>query len=65
MKDPLKPDAGVIIRAASIIQHFDEYTRPGGHAFDLTSARSLLEMPDMQQWMSELDAMTLLPKKRG
>ncbi len=64
--DPLKPSAGVLVKLGSLAVHIDEYLSPGGRPdFDGPAIRTLLTDPELGEWLSEMDKLAFLPKKRS
>lgn len=63
--DMLKPPVLVLIKIGSALVHFDEATGPGGHEFDLHTARQLLADPDVKQWLEQMTNAAMLPVKRS
>jgi hypothetical protein len=64
VSDPLKPAVSVLCRLGSIAVHVDEMLSDDGHAFDCAAIKQILADNDLRQWLSEMDKMALLPKKR-
>lgn len=62
--EALKPRVALLVKLGSALVHFDEYTSPGGHEYDLATARQLLAEPDVKAWIAELTAAAMLPVKR-
>lgn len=65
MSSPLEPSAGLLCKLGSIARHVEEATGPGGHTFDLEAASSLLTDPEVEEWMTAMDGLALLPVKRS
>lgn len=63
--DPLHPPASLLVKLGSIIVHADEALGPGGHHFDVQTMQTLLEDPEVERWLAEMDVLALLPKKRS
>lgn len=63
-KDPLSPSLALLCKLGSIIVHFEEMSSPGGHVVDKIVINSLLEDPEVKQWLEEMDKLALLTKKR-
>ena len=61
----MNPSPALLIKLGSIIVHFDEATEPGGHEFDMNTARQLLADPEVAEWMKEMTGMAFLPLKRS
>jgi hypothetical protein len=56
---------GQLVKLASIARHVDEYVSDGvRRPIDLETAAALLQDPDVQKIMADLDALALLPVKR-
>lgn len=62
--DALKPPVTVLIKLGSIARHADEAASPRGHPADAAAIRSLLDDPEVREWMTAADALALLPVKR-
>jgi hypothetical protein len=62
LSEPLT-DAALIALASALV-HFHEGTDPGGHQFDITTARHDLEKPEVADVLAQLDALALLPRRR-
>jgi|SRR5882672_3466278 len=63
--DPLHPELRLLIKLGSAIIHTEEMISPAGHVYDLATLKALLTDPDIVGWLKQMDAMALLPKKRG
>lgn len=61
----MKPSPALLVKLGSIIVHFDEATSPGGHDFDLNTARQLLQDPDVKAWIAAMSKAAMLPVKRN
>lgn len=62
--DPLKPSMQLLMKLGSIVVHADEGTSPtGGHVFDVSAARVLLDDPEVAAWIAAMGP--LLPRKRS
>ncbi len=62
--DPLKPDTTVLCLLGSIVVHVDEALSTTGHPFDVEALKSLLQAPELVEWMHQMDTMALVPKRR-
>ena len=60
----MNPPPALLVKLGSIIVHFDEGTSPGGHEYDLHTARQLLADPDVKDWIEKMTAAAMLPLKR-
>jgi hypothetical protein len=64
LKD-LTPSLPVLITLGSIAVHAEELLSPDGHPFDQKAIESLLSQPELKAWISRMDGMAFLPKKRN
>lgn len=64
MSDPLKPSAALLCKLGSIVVHMEELVSPQGHPFDRDALKTLQDDVDVKEWISQMDAMAMLPKKR-
>lgn len=62
--DMMKPSPTLLVKLGSIIVHFDEATAPGGHEFDINTARQLLADPEVKEWIDTMNKAAMLPLKR-
>ena len=51
------------IKLASLVVHAEESITPGAHPFDVVAIRSLLDDPEIVNWLDQFDA-ALLPVRR-
>ena len=65
MVDPLKPDAGLLVKIGSALVHADEYMGNDPHPFDRDAFYAILESPDVQEWLTAMHGKALLPVKRS
>lgn len=61
---PFKLTAALAAKIGSILVHVDEFTSSDAHQFDLATMQALIVQPDVQDWLQQLSAMSLVPKKR-
>lgn len=64
MTDPMKPAISLLCKLGSIAVHVDEMLSADGHAFDRGATERLLADPEVRAWMTMMDKLALLPKKR-
>jgi hypothetical protein len=64
MTDPLTPTVALLCKLGSIAVHADESTGAKRHHFDSVALKSLLDDPEVVQWLIAMGKMALLPKKR-
>lgn len=60
----LDPSVSLLCKLGSIATHAQELTSPGGHVFDRIALKSLLDDPEVKEWMAEMDSAAMLPKIR-
>ena len=67
MPEPLKPSPALLAKLGSIVIHAKEFIEEPRHEarmFDLNAAVALMEDEDVREWLREMDALQLLPKRR-
>lgn len=64
MSNPLIPSPSLLCKLSSAIVHADEMIGVGGHTLDRTAFLSILADPEVCEWLSQMDAMAMIPKKR-
>lgn len=64
MANPLKPSAALLCKLGSIAVHIDEGLSAKGHRFDFIALKTLMEDPEVAEWLKQMDKLALLPKKR-
>lgn len=62
--DPLKPSLSLLSKLGSIAVHVDEYLSPDSHVFDRTALQGLIRDREVVEWVSQMDKLALLPRKR-
>lgn len=62
--NPLHPPAAVLCKLGSIAVHVEEMLSTKGHAFDQIALEQLLADPDVRDWLAQMDAMSMVPRKR-
>ena len=60
--DPMQPDAALLARLGSLVVHAAEAFSPSAHPFDRQTFRTLLDTPEVQQWLGAMGPM--LPRPR-
>lgn len=58
------PTLGVLIKLGSIAVHADELLSPDGHIFDKSAIQSLLNDPEVKEWIAAGTKLAFLPVKR-
>lgn len=64
MSDPLNPTASLLSKLASLAVHVEELQSPSGTPDDAAAIRSLLADAEINEWISEMRKMALIPVKR-
>ena len=59
----LRPSVALLSKLGSIAVHADEFTSAGAHEYDRIAIRSLLDDPEVRQWIADMKA--FLPVKRA
>lgn len=60
----LKPSPKLLVKLGSLIVHAEEAMGENGHQFDYEAFSGLLDDPEVDAWLKEMDDAVLLPKKR-
>lgn len=63
--DPLKPSASLLCKLGSIIVHYDEFHGPSGNDVDKTAAEAALKDADVQEWLAQMQTLSMVPLKRN
>lgn len=61
----LQPSVGLLVKIGSALVHFDEFNSPGGHEYDLHTAKQLLADPEVAAWIAAGTKAAMLPHKRS
>jgi hypothetical protein len=61
--DPLKPSVSLLSKLGSIVVHADEATSAGRHEFDIVAIKSLLDNPEVKEWITAMGV--FMPVKRS
>ena len=64
MGEPLKPNTKILSRLGSLFIHVEEGLAQGGHPFDMLAIGTIIDDPEVKQWIKEMDKLALIPKKR-
>lgn len=64
MSDPLQPPMSLLCKLGSIAVHAEEMVSPTGHAFDKQAMETLLKDSEVSDWLTRMDKLAMLPKKR-
>ncbi len=64
--DCLTPSRSVLSKLALTALHFDELINLVGHhlRFDKTELQKACDDPELKDWLKQMEAMLLIPKKR-
>ena len=60
----LTPSVSLLCKLGSIAVHAQELASPDGHAFDKAALQSLMNDPEVKEWIKEMDSAAFLPKMR-
>lgn len=63
--DPIHPPLTTLVKLGSLIVHADEGCSDEGHPFDVLTIKHLLADPEVVEWMTAMDRLAFLPKKRS
>lgn len=61
----LKPSTSLLCKLGSIVIHVQEAKSSNGHDYDWISLNLLLADPEIEDWIDEMDKLSLVPKKRN
>ena len=64
MSDALKPPLSLLVKVGSIVGHTAEMLSLDGHAFDRHALETVLNDPEVKEWMTAMRAMALVPLPR-
>jgi len=64
VSEPLKPEVTVLVKLGSLAVHIEEMLSSKGHEFDRAAIQTLLDDTELRQWLTAMDEMAFLPKKR-
>ena len=62
--DKTIPNLGLCCKLGSIIVHIQEALSKKGSGYDIQALIPLVNDKEVNDWLKEMDKMTLLPKKR-
>lgn len=62
--NPLKPKITVLIKLGSIAVHVEEMLSSKGHEFDRHALDTVLNDPEVKEWLNAMDNLAFLPLKR-
>jgi hypothetical protein len=63
-KNVLHPDPTVLVKLGSIAVHISEALSEKGHPLDAYALKSLIEDPEIKEWLKGMDKLAMLPVKR-
>jgi hypothetical protein len=63
--DVLNPSPQLLITLGSALVHAQEFFEPGGHPVDKDTFITLMQHPDVVEWIDGMNELALLPKKRS
>jgi hypothetical protein len=59
----LQPEVSTLVKLGSLLVHYQELCH-NGHNFDVSVIDTLEADPEVQQWLSGMNELALLPVKR-
>jgi len=59
-----EPDKALLIKLGSIAIHAEEVLSENVHPFDIETLKALLNDKNVKEWLSEMNKLALLPRKR-
>lgn len=65
MPDALKPGPALVAKVGSILVHMEEARSNEGHHYDWAALDSLMADPEVQEWLTGLRALSMVPRKRN
>ena len=65
LSSPLTPSVALLCKLGSIIVHIDEGFSKDGHLFDMVALQTLITDPEVRAWLTQMDSMAMLPRKRN
>lgn len=63
--NPLKPSPALLCKLGSIIVHYDEFHSPNGNDIDKTAAETALKDAEVQEWLVQMQTLSMVPLKRN
>lgn len=64
MLNVMAPQVSLLCKIGSILVHFDEWCGDDGRNIDLQTARGLMADREVQEWLTGMDKLAMLPVKR-
>lgn len=62
---PLQPSPALLCKLGSIAVHADEMMSADGHDFDKIALQGLISDPEVSDWIKQMNAMAMVPRKRS
>jgi hypothetical protein len=62
--NPLKPTASLLCKLGSIVVHVEEMSSAKGHPVDKYAFGTVMNDPEVQDWLAQMRAMAMIPEKR-
>lgn len=62
--EPLNPTLSLLCKLGSLAVHVEEMLSYNGHAFDRAAMEGLIEDEEVQQWLTKMSDLALVPLKR-
>jgi len=64
MSETLKPNTKILSRLGSLFVHVKVGLSKEGHPFDMLAIGTIIDDPEVKQWIKEMDKLALIPKER-
>lgn len=61
--EAMKPKITILVKLGSLAIHIEEVLSPNGHVFDKAAIQTLLDDPEVKEWLMLMDKMSFLPKR--
>jgi len=62
--NPVKPSSSLLSKLGSIVVHTEEMLSEKSHHFDLIALKTVLNDPEVVEWLVEMRKMAMIPEKR-
>lgn len=62
--DVLKPSVSILCKLGSLYVHLEEGTSDKKHPMDVMAIKTIIDDPELKEWIIGMDKMAFLPKKR-
>lgn len=59
----MNPPMSLLVKLGSLAVHVEEMLSAKGHDYDRNAIQTLLDDPEVKEWLAAMDKMSFLPKK--